>query len=380
MYYYENAVYSKVICVGLELTLLSENEYERLSSGDMTPAMAARYLQEGEFRLRGFDEVLRSLYPKSDIQQRLSAALLEAEPASNPESVGRTVRNWINGHSKPTRSEDVFRIAFALDLSEAQTNRLLGVCTDYGIHYRNGRDVVYAWFLRTGGAYTEARDFFASLPELPQVDEATECGSSHITRELQNAFLQVHSTGELRECYIANLDNFGALHRRAYGYFRRYLDRLIHPVPAWTGLEEPDYSMEAIMELYFSMSMPSSRSKCGWSVVQRLIKYNWPNTTALKNIRNRKADVPRKLLLLLYVITENVVDGEYRETDEDYLSPRERLDDHWFAINAILTDCGMPPLDPRNATDWLVLYAVTATEESMSERMEKVIEHIFAGQ
>lgn len=115
-------------------------------------------------------------------------------------------------------------------------------------------------------------------------------------------------------------------------------------------------------------------------MVQRLIKYNWPNTTALKNIRNRRADVPRKLLLLLYVITENVVDGEYRETDEDYLTPRERLDDHWFALNAILTDCGMPPLDPRNATDWLVLYAVTAYEESMSERMEKVIEHIFADQ
>lgn len=64
------------MCVGLELTLLSENEYERLSSGDMTPAMAARYLQEGEFRLRGFDEVLRSLYPQPDLQPRLTAALL----------------------------------------------------------------------------------------------------------------------------------------------------------------------------------------------------------------------------------------------------------------------------------------------------------------
>lgn len=368
------------MCVGLELTLLSENEYERLSSGDMTPAMAARYLQEGEFRLRGFDEVLRSLYPQPDLQPRLTAALLAAEPGANPESVSRTVRNWMNGHSRPTKREDVFRIAFALDLSEAQTNRLLGVCTDYGIHYRNGRDVIYAWFLRNGGTYAGARDFFEALPEMPRLDALPEKASSHLTHELQSAFLQVHSTAELRECYIANLGSFGALHMRAYGYFRRYLDRLIHPVPAWTGLEEPDYSMEAIMELYFSMSMPSSRSKCGWSVVQRLIKYNWPNTTALKNIRNRRADVPRKLLLLLYVITENVVDGEYRETDEDYLTPRERLDDHWFALNAILTDCGMPPLDPRNATDWLVLYAVTAYEESMSERMEKVIEHIFADQ
>ena len=213
---------------------------------------------------------------------------------------------------------------------------------------------------------------------MPRFDSLPERPSVHPTRELQSLFLQVHSTKELRDCYVANLDRFGALHLRAYEYFRRYLDKLIHPVPAWTGLEEPDYSMDAIMELYFSMHMPSSRSKCGYSVVQRLIKTNWPNTTALKNIRSRKLDVPRKLLLLLYVITENVIDSEYCETDEDYLSPREHLDDHWFALNAILTDCGMPLLDPRNATDWLILYAVTATDESMSERMEKVIEHMFA--
>lgn len=343
----------------------------------MSPAMAARYLQEG-VRLRSFDEVLRDIYPGSDLQARLVSAILEAEPGANQENVSRTVRNWVGGHTKPTKREDVFRIAFALGLSEGQANRLLGVCTDYGFHYRDGKDAVYAWFLRNGKSYNEARDFFDSLPAMPRLDGLPERSCSHLTRDLQNAFLQVHSLQELRECCIANLENFGSLHLRAYEYFRRYLDKLIHPVPAWTGLEEPDYSMEAIMELYFSMNMPLSRSRCGYSVVQRLIKTNWPNTTALKNIRNRKADVPRKLLLLLYVITENVIDGEYRETDEDYLSPRERLDDHWFAINAILSDCGMPPLDPRNATDWLVLYAVTATEESMSERMEKVIEHMFS--
>lgn len=87
----------------------------------------------------------------------------------------------------------------------------------------------------------------------------------------------------------------------------------------------------------------------------------------------------QKLLLLLYVITENVVDGEYHETDEDYLTIQERLEDHWWVLNAILMDCGMPPLDPRNATDWLVLYALTAgEEESMSERMAQVIDHLFA--
>ena len=38
----------------------------------------------------------------------------------------------------------------------------------------------------------------------------------------------------------------------------------------------------------------------------------------------------------------------------------------------------MPLLDPRNATDWLVLYAITAEDEPMSERMEQVIDHIYS--
>ena len=112
-------------------------------------------------------------------------------------------------------------------------------------------------------------------------------------------------------------------------------------------------------------------------MVQKLVKKNWPNTTALKNIRAQKEDVPRKLLLLLYVITENIVDDDYSELDEDYLTLEDRMEDHWWTINAILGDCGMPTLDPRNASDWLVLYALTAMDEPMSERMEQVIAHMF---
>ena len=69
------------------------------------------------------------------------------------ESVSRTVRNWLTGRSVPARREDVFRIAFALGLSEAQADRLLGCCSGYGIHYREGRDAVYAWFLRNGARF-----------------------------------------------------------------------------------------------------------------------------------------------------------------------------------------------------------------------------------
>lgn len=363
--------------MSVELTQLSANEYDRLRSGQMTPAMAAEYLREERIVLRGFHETLRDLYPADDLQFRLIAAFTSNDD-ENPASVSRKVRNWLSGQNRPTNREDIFRIAFALDLSESQANFLLGLCTDYGIHYREGRDVVYSWFLRTGRGYADARDFFQSLPPCPRLDQVPEGPTSHLTHELQNTFQRIQTPEELRECYIANLDKFGTLHMRAYSYFHRYLDQLIHPASSLGGIREPDYSVEAVMEQYFTLHMPSGRDRSGYTVTQKLVKKNWPNATALKNIRAHKEDVPRKLLLLLYVVTENVIDDSYSELDEDYVTVQERMEDHWWTLNAILTDCGMPLLDPRNASDWLVLYALTATDEPMSERMEQVIEYMFA--
>ena len=45
----------------------------------------------------------------------------------------------------------------------------------------------------------------------------------------------------------------------------------------------------------------------------------------------RKEDVPRKMLLLLYIITENVL-------NDDYISLEQRVKDHWWTLNAILTE------------------------------------------
>ncbi len=225
--------------------------------------------------------------------------------------------------------------------------------------------------------YAEARDFYETLPQVPEAEPVPLGAKSHLTREIHADFLRVHSKEDLRNWYTENLDSFGRFHLRAHYYFNKYLDQLIHPAPAWGNTYEPDYSMEAVMQKYLSLNMPSGKDRSSYTVVQRLIKQNWPNTTALKNIRNRKKDVPRKLLLLLYVITENIMDDGYSELDEEYISLEEKVEDHWWSLNALLTDCGMPLLDPRNPTDWLVLYAISADDETMSERLEHVIENMY---
>ena len=83
--------------------------------------------------------------------------------------------------------------------------------------------------------------------------------------------------------------------------------------------------------------------------------------------------------MLLYIVTENNgIRNEYSELDEEYVSLEERVEDHWWTMNALLTECGMATLDLRNAFDWLTLYAVSSDgEESMSSRLEGVIEELY---
>ena len=362
-----------------ELTQMSEREYQLIASGEMSPHMAADYLKGDHLQLRKFHEVLRDLYGGEDLMLRLIQQFQEDCPDGNPRSVSKKIQNWLNGKSCPNNREDIFHIGFALCFTVPQVNTLLGYCTDYGIHYRETRDVVYSWFLRNKRTYFEARRFLESLPPIPVDEQLLYCTQSkNVTHELRDAFLLAHTEEELRERYLANMPLMGYLHFRAYHHFYKYLDQLIHPASAWGGMKEPDYSIEAIMEQYLTMKMPSTRFRGSFSVIQKLLKQNWPSATSLKNIRLRKEDVPRKLLLLLYVVTENVLDGEYNEMDEEYVTLEQRLEDHWWTLNAILSDCGMPPLDLRNATDWLIFYSLAADDEPMSQRLEQVIEYMFA--
>ncbi len=137
----------------IELTEQSGLEVNHLAAADMTPAVAARYL-EGKIHIRGFEEFLRRLYPGRDLKERLIFALTEQGGAKD--SAAKRVRNWLQGKNLPADREDLFRIAFALGFDEVQASALLGFCTDYGIHYRSGRELTYAYCLRRGLAYRDA--------------------------------------------------------------------------------------------------------------------------------------------------------------------------------------------------------------------------------
>ena len=424
--------------MAVHLTQGSAVEYENILYGNMSPKMAADYLREERISIRSFSDTLKRMYPHPDIIQRLKNFYRE-NPADGTEgkaaSMNRKIQNWVYGRNHPTSREDYFRIAFALGLTETQLNFLLGMCTDYAVQYRDGREVVLSWFLRNEYSYREADDFLSSLPQSRNClcSEETEDGTntltgnvgtfsaaslagagsdsaeahhsqtpsllptgrephsrkygytgqgfteaSRLTHEIRNEFQMVRDVEELRSCYIRNQDRFGQMHLRSYYYFRQYLKQLIQPLSVF-GEDELDYSIETVTDTYLTLHMPHGKKRRNYSLVQKLIKQNWPNTTSIRGILGQTEDVPRKLLLLLYVVTENSdFRSDYRELDEDYISLEEKVEDHWWTLNALLTECGMATLDLRNVFDWLIMYSIsTDGEESMSERLEKVINELF---
>lgn len=386
---------------GQELTHVSDEALRHITCGHMSPGDAAMYLSRKPTISRGVGETLRLMCGEAHPQEALQQFFLELDPSLDPRSVAKSVQNWLRDRNVPSR-ENLYRMAFALSLSESQLDYLLSLADGCGIQYRDVREMSLAWFLREGLAYSDAVAFCDSLPRYER-HEVSSSEHTHLTLKIANESRSARTIDELRAVCERYSSSFGTHHLRAHYYFDRYLDKLIRP-ETWSsdapgkdpgaqlasgdgnkhdvGLlpEEREYSLETVVEEYLALSMPAGRRRDRLVPVQKLMKANWPNLTAIKDIRNHKKDVPRKLLLLLYVVTENI---GFDDDGDGYVwdgTLEERVRDHMVIINAIMDDCGMARLDMRNAFDWLVMYSVAAGEdEAMSERMEAVIAEMFVG-
>ena len=366
----------------IDLTDLSYQAFEPLLDPAMTGEHASDYLQS-RLQIREFYPTLFKMYPNEDLMEKLFFAFTQAKPTLSQSSVSRNLRNWANKKTIPQNREDIFIIGFALHFSEAQTSYLLGFISDYGIHYREPRELVFAYCLRVGKTYLEALDFMKRLPSLPPLKKLPEAGLETLrTQTIIDRFSGIQDDASFIQEFQNNLTNFGILHLRAYDYFIKSFEHLKNPYPAFDpaspDLKVEEYSIERVMEDYLTLHMPVCKKRSNYSLLQKMLKADWPNATSLTNILNHKKDVPRKLLLLLYIVTEGILNDDYDELDEEYFSAEQRLDEHWWRINLILNECGMNELDPRNAYDWLVLYSLNTDDTiAMDEKMELVIQNLF---
>ena len=351
------------------LTVLSKNEIDRLMLQNVSADAAYRYLSEG-LQIRGFSEILSQYYDGD--KSALVDGLCKIEKGLHRDSIARKVRDWLSDKYMPSERDELIKICFALGFGERQANGFLSMTAEGGFHLRNPDELAYAYCLRTGKSYDEAVSLIAALKPLG----ATAGKSFAMTKTVADAFQGVYDDSAFHSFYAEQYDNLGKLHNTAYSRFIFFLDMLIDPSNPLYAEADKKYSVDEVVELYLRMNVPFDKRTAKMTLLQKTIRKYWPNATSIVKMRNRDEDVTRRVLLLLYLVTEGAApdDGGY---DEE-LSERELFDEHYWRLNSMLHDCGMSRLDPRGVFDWLVLYCLKiGGDEAMSERMLGVLNLIF---
>lgn len=366
---------------GGKVAAIIDNNMRFILDGEKTPAELVAFLKEGAL-FRQFDQVLRQIYPKEDLSKRLINGMAEIYNEAPP-NTARKVQNWLKGRNVPQNRETLFQICFILGLDERNASKLLGTASETGIHYRNIDELVYAFGLRTGLNYQEAlalKEKMKSKYSLQQLQEQkTKQKSIYYTRQVKEAFAQVTQESELEEFICAHGAELGQIHETAYYKFVELMDLLQKP-EGLSGEEERKYSVEEVMETYMRMHVPDTKRTKDYTLLQRVIKKYWPNSSSLQNMRKRKEDVSRKVMILLYLVTEafdsdedSIYFGDDEEEDADTI-----LEMRLERMNLFLDRYGMNGLDAGNPFDFLVLYAMRTQEgEGVSERMAAVLESLF---
>lgn len=352
------------------LTEVSARQLDFVTREDLTPREAVAFLRSG-MQLRTFRDILRQVRGTEDVEKELVQGLWQQDQTQQPDSVRRKVRNWMAGKSLPTEREDVFRICFALKLDLDASGRMLTLLTQQGIHYRNMQEMVYAYCLRYGLDYGYAGQL---LQQLQAGKSGPGSRKDPVTQVIRQGFQNVRAEEDLFQFILRNRESLGTTHNTAYSYFTRMLALL-------TGEEldgEEKLSMEYVADTYLRLNVPEDKKTSRYTDIQKMVKKYWPSKRSIKAMNSRSEDVNRKTLLLMYLVTGGVWDGEYDELDESYIQPREFMETHVKRMNHMLRECGMGPIDPRNVFDYLVLYCLRPEDNLfMSDRMAELAAEIF---
>lgn len=365
-------------------TALSGRAWERIAGQDMSPSEAVRFFSQ-DLCPRTFGEVLaRTMECRGVDREGLIDRLWALRDGDiQRESVRRRVAMWL-GAAQPAEREELFQLCFALGLDEMGARAFLRCTQDGDFHLREPREAGYLYGLRAGRTYGEVRGLLDQLgwadgPFPPGREE----GGPIYTRTVADAFALVRTDQDFLNFCRANRSRFGSFHNTAYSYFIRFFAALADPDAPLGAEEDETYSIERVVDLYLRPGLPSGRKTTGFTAAQKAVKRLWPNATAIKNMRARKLDVTRKVLLLLYLATEGLDDGAMDEAmGWAPASPAERLEEHAWNLDLMLHECGMSPLDPRNPFDWLILYSLRSDgeEEAMRDRLTAVLTALFPGQ
>jgi len=316
------------------LTEISAKQWNFITQDNLSAREAVAFLLNG-MQLRTFRDILRQVCGTDDLERILAEQLWLQDRSQNPDSVRRKVRNWMAGKSVPTEREDVFRICFALQLDPDRASKMLTMLTEQGIHYRNTREMIYAYCLRYRLGYHYACRLAA---QMVRDDSAVGSRQEPVTHLIRQEFQKIRAEEDLFSFILRHRGSLGTTHNTAYAYFCRMLTLL-----TGEGLEgEERYSMEYVADTYLRLNVPQEKNTGRYTDIQKMVKKYWPGRRSIKAMKARSEDVSRKTLLIMYLVTGGVWDEEYDELDEAYIQPREFMEEHCRRLSGSVQEESAP--------------------------------------
>ena len=169
------------------------------------------------------------------------------------------------------------------------------------------------------------------------------------------------------------------------------MDLLKNPYGEDTSDSEKVPVRNIVSENLYANLIPKSRKKSAqtsadtsgaeekvMSLIQKSIRDNWPDETVLSRMAQRKMDVSRKVIILLFMATDGGT-TDYGDFSDDDQTPEEIFEGRYERMKEMLIDCGFAPLDPRSSFDWMILYCMCVDDTFIiDERMRDFLTAMFA--
>lgn len=372
--------------------------YHMATSQSFGLRKASEYLKEAAYT-RPVRETLakyagKSPEDKSGLQKYIVEKLMEQSPAGTArESVERKVRIWMKDDTRYISKAGAVQVCFALHLSPENGNSFLQRMCGEGFHMRDPEEITFLYALKMGMSYQEGFALRSEMERKGLLAAETEPSDGLHTEVVQTIFDGLSGVDELESFLRQYQGQLGPFHNTAYHMFQRYL-KLLTDSKIDDGMDEESIlSVREVTDVYLhekliprikkAVKKDAEAENLVLSALQRDIQQNWPDETTLSRMLNRKVDVSRKALILLFLATDGGADLEdYENTDEKRCpkEPEEVFDDAYSRINHMLTDCGFAPLDARCAFDWMVLYCMCVDADDtflIDGRIRRFLKEIF---
>lgn len=377
-------------CRMKEMTRISKYMYEMARYGRLTAREAVEWLGR-EAKQRSLYEKLERFADDRELRHLLINGLMENNPSQSREAIERKVRGWLNDPKRGISKMEAIQLCFIFGLDVERADEFIAMVSEEALHWRDPEEIVYIYALDHKMSYAEARTLYEDIKgSLKKHNEDKELPEDNFTPVIQDEIRKLRTKDELKEYVQEAQDRLGSFHNSAYQLFMDFW-KLLEGGENEELLPSSDtISSKCILEEYlhkrfiprFRRANPrdaeaQENERIVYSAVQRGIQQNWPEEVAISRMKGRKADVTRKVLILLFMATDGG-GSDYEEMHLRELTPDEAFESMYERIDAMLEYCGFARIDPRVPFDWFILYCMSAQDIfHIDDKMKQFLSEMF---